>query len=110
MNKDSSMKIDRSAGAEVISAMAVAVGAKLGVAVSGCVWDMGADLSHEYAHRLEISTATNTVRVYFPDLDLTTSGNTSRKEASRQERIEDRLHRAVTQLVTRVPAPTYMTS
>lgn len=103
MNKASSMGIDRLAGAEAISAKAVAVGAELGVAVSHCVWDMGSDLSHEYAHRLDINTTTNTVRLYFSDRDLTTSGNGSRKE-----RVEDRLHRAITQLVTRVPARTYM--
>jgi hypothetical protein len=102
MNKGSSMSIDRLAGAEVISTRAVAVGAELGVAVSECVWDMGADLTHEYAHRLDINTAANTVRLYFCELDLTIPGNQSRKE-----RTEDRLHRAITQLVTRVPASTY---
>jgi len=102
MNKDSSMSTDRLAGAEVISAKAVAVGYELGVAVSGCIWDMGADLSHPYAHRLDINTTAYSVRLYFCDLDLTASGNGSRKE-----RVEGRLHRAIAQLVTRVPAPTY---
>ena len=100
MKKGSRKSIDRSAGAEVISAKAVAVGVELGVAVSTCVWDMGTDLSHEYAHRLDINTTTNTVRLYFSDLDLTTLGN-----ESRTERTEDRLHRAISQLVTRIPAP-----
>jgi hypothetical protein len=102
MKKDRTTSNDRSAGAAFISTKAVAVGAKLGVTVSGCVWDMGADLTHEYAHRLDINTAANTVRLYFCDLDLTTSGN-----ASREERMEDRLRRAITQLVTRAPASTY---
>jgi len=50
----------------------------------------------------DINTAANTVRLYFCELDLTIPGNQSRKE-----RTEDRLHRAITQLVTRVPASTY---
>lgn len=102
MKKGSSMSIDRLAGAKVISTKAVSVGVDLGVAVSECVWDMGDDLTHEYAHRLDINTAANTVRLYFSDLDLTTSGN-----ESRMDRMKDRLHRAITQLVTRIPASTY---
>ena len=102
MNKVSSTSNDRLAGAESISTKAVTVGAELGVAVSGCVWDIGSDLTHEYAHRLDINTAANSVRLYFCDLDLTTYGN-----ASRRERMEDRLHRAIMQLVKRVPVSTY---
>jgi hypothetical protein len=102
MNKDSSMTIERSAGADAISAKAVAIGMEHGLVISECVWDMGADLRHPYAHRLDISTGVNTVRLYFSDLDLTTAGN-----ASREERVEDRLQRAIAQLVARAPLPTY---
>ena len=102
MNKGNSMGIDRSVGAEAISAKAHAIGAELGIAISKCAWDFGTDLSHEYAHRLDVNTATSTVRLYFSDLDLTMSGIESRKE-----RVEDRLRRAIAQLVTRVPASTY---
>lgn len=102
MNSDSGMRIDRLAGADAISAKAIAIGTELGVVVSECVWDIGVDLTHAYAHRLDVSTATNTVRLYFSELDLTTSGNESRKE-----RIADRLRRAIVQLVGRVPSPTY---
>ncbi|NEX63129.1 hypothetical protein G3574_18755 [Noviherbaspirillum sp. 17J57-3] len=63
---------------------------------------MGTDLLHEYAHRLDINTATSTVRLYFSDLDLTSWGN-----ESRTERMEDRLHRAIAQLVPRIHASTY---
>lgn len=102
MEKGSSMSADRMNGAEAISARAVVIGAELGVSVSNCVWDMGDDLTHEYAHRLDINTAANTVRLYFCDLDLMKPGNESRRE-----RTENRLHRAITQLVPRVPASTY---
>lgn len=96
------MSINRLAGADAISARAVTLGAELGVAISNCVWDIGDDLTHEYAHRLDINTAASTVRLYFCDLDLTTCGN-----KSRIERTADRLHRAITQLVMRVPRSTY---
>jgi hypothetical protein len=102
MNKDSNMKIDRIVGADTISAIAVAIGTEHGVVVSERVWDIGTDSEHEYAHRLDLSTATNTVRLYFSDLDLTTSGTNPRKE-----RVKDRLHRAISQLVVRTPSPMY---
>ena len=102
MNVDSSGKIDRLASANALSARAMAIGVEQGVVIAECVWDIGADLGHEYAHRLDISTATNTVRLYFSDLDVTASDNECRKS-----RTEDRLQRAISQLVTRAPAPTY---
>jgi hypothetical protein len=102
MNKESDIRIDRSAGADAISAKAIAIGIEYGVVISECVWDMGEDLGHEHAHRLDLVTATKTVRLYFPDLDLTTAGN-----ESREERIDDRLRRAIGQLVSRSPSPTY---
>jgi hypothetical protein len=102
MNNDGNVTIDRSAGADAISAMAVAIGLEHGVAISECVWDIGDDVAHEHAHRLDLITATKTVRLYFPDLELTTSGNEYRRK-----RTEDRLRRAVAQLVSHSPVPTY---
>jgi hypothetical protein len=102
MMKESNTKFDRLAGADAISAKAVAIGSELDVIVSECVWDLGSDTGHEYAHRLELGTQTNKVLVYFSDLDLRVPGNESRKE-----RVEDRLHRAISKLVLRTPAPTY---
>lgn len=96
------MKIDRLAGAASISQRAIAIGAENGIAVTECVWDMGEDLGHEYAHRLDLFTEKKTVRLYFPDLDLTTADNDARKE-----RTEDRLRRAIAQLSTVQPSPTY---
>lgn len=102
MNKDSNMRVDRLAGADAISAKAIAIGMEHDVVISECVWDIGEDFRLEHAHRLDLITATKKVRLYFPDLELTTSGNESRKKKT-----EDRLHRAVAQLVSRSPSPTY---
>lgn len=96
------MKIDRLTGAEAISQKAIEIGAALGVVINRCVWDMGEDFTHEYAHRLDLFAETKTVRLYFSDLELTTSGN-----EARARRMEDRLQNAVAQLVTRAPSPTY---
>lgn len=81
------------------------IGMENGVTISECVWDIGQDFGHEHAHRLDLSTATKTVRLYFPDLELTTSGNNARKK-----RTEDRLRKAVAQLLPLSPSPTYATS
>lgn len=102
MDKDNRTTIDREAGADAISAIAITIGTQHGVVLSERVWDLGTDLGHEYAHRLDLGTATNTVRLYFSDLDLTRSGDKYRKE-----RVEDRLHRAIAQLVVRTPTSTY---
>ncbi|MFC3106735.1 hypothetical protein ACFQAT_07715 [Undibacterium arcticum] len=102
MIKQSDMMIDRLAGAEAISAKAKAIGMDHDVVISECVWDIGEDLGHEHAHRLDLITATKTVRLYFPDLELTGSAN-----ASRAKRTEDRLQRAVAQILSRSPLPTY---
>lgn len=99
------MKIDRLAGAEAISARAREIGAENGVVISECVWDIGQSIELQHAHRLDISTATKTVRLYFPDLELSTSGNGVRKK-----RTEDRLRDAIAQLMPRSPSPTYATS
>jgi len=69
------------------------------VVISDCVWDIGEDVSHPYAHRLDLVTATKTVRLYFPDLELTSS--------SRTTRTEDRLQRAVAQLLPPPHSATY---
>lgn len=102
MTVDSDTRVDRLASADVLSAKAVAIGIENGVAISKCAWDIGADFGHEYAHRLDLSTETNTVRIYFSDLELTTSDNEPRKN-----RTEDRLQRAVVQLIVRAPQATY---
>ncbi|MGH8809779.1 MAG: hypothetical protein ACREX0_18045 [Noviherbaspirillum sp.] len=102
MNQQRDTTIDRLAGAEAISAKARAIGMENGVLISDCVWDIGEDFTHQHAHRLDLFTATNTVRLYFPDLELTTSGNDARKK-----RTEDRLSSAIAQLAPRSPAPTY---
>lgn len=94
--------IDRMDGAAALSAKAMSIGAELGVPDLECVWDMGEDLAHEHAHRLELITAEKTVRLYFPDLELSTAGNTSRAMRS-----ENRLRQAISQLVPRIPLPTY---
>jgi hypothetical protein len=101
-DKDNSTTIDRVVGADAISEIAIAIGTEHGVVVSERVWDIGEDFAHEYAHRLDLSTATKSVRLYFSDSDLTTSGNNSRKE-----RVKDRLYRAIAQLVVRTPSPMY---
>lgn len=105
MNQDVNMKIDRMAGAEAISARAREIGAENGVAILECVWDIGQSVELQHAHRLDLSTATNTVRLYFPDLELSTAGNNVRKK-----RTEDRLRGAIAQLMPRSPSPTYATT
>lgn len=96
------MKIDRTAGAEAISAKAQAIGLEHQLTVVECVWQIGDDLAHEHAHRLDLITADSTVRLYFPDLELTTTGN-----AARARRSEGRLRDAIAQLLPRSPAATY---
>lgn len=96
------MKIDRLAGADAISKKAVAIGAESGVTITDCVWDIGEDLGHEYAHRLDLFAETKTVRLYFSELELTTSGNEARKK-----RAEERLRNAIAQLSPRPHSPTY---
>jgi hypothetical protein len=106
INQECSMKIDRMAGAEAISARAREIGAENGVVISECVWDIGEACGLQHAHRLDLSTSTaQTVRIYFPDLELTTLDNDSRKM-----RTEQRLRGAIAQLLPRSPAPTYSTS
>ncbi|MGZ5819758.1 MAG: hypothetical protein ACXWJE_07990 [Burkholderiaceae bacterium] len=99
------MKIDRMAGADIISASAKEIGIESDVVLSECVWQIGEDFNHEYAHRLDIGTASKTVRLYFSDLELTAI-----LVANRKNRIDERLRSAIAQLVPRLPSRTYATS
>src|SRR5450830_1554739 len=94
--------IERTAGAAAIAAKAVAIALAQEVEIVDCVWDIGADLGHEHAHRLDLVTADKSVRVYFTELELTTTGH-----AYRAKRITERLQRAIAQLHQSAPAPTY---
>jgi hypothetical protein len=96
------VKIDRLAGAETISIRAKEIGLEAGVVIIECLWDIGDDVDNAYAHRLDLSAATKTVRLYFPDLELTTSNNDGRKK-----RTESRLRNAIAQLTCVPPSATY---
>lgn len=96
------MRIDRLSGAEAISAKAIAIGMEHDVVIAECIWDIGDDFEHEHAHRLDLITASKAVRLYFPDLELTTSGN-----ESRSNKTEDRLRRAIAQFHSRPSSRTY---
>lgn len=102
MRQEGNTGSERTAGAEMISSWAVAIAKEKGVAITQCVWDMGDDVSHEYAHRLDLFADTGTVRVYFRDLELTSSKNDARRK-----RTEDKLKSAIDKLVKRTPSPTY---
>lgn len=102
MNPDCNAKIDRQAGADAISAKAIAIGMEHGVVISKCVWDLGQDYTLQHAHRLDLFTETKTVRLYFPDVELTTTGN-----EGRAKRTENRLQSAIVQLLSLTPSPTY---
>jgi hypothetical protein len=95
-------KSARMAGADAISAKAIAIAAEQQVLIVECVWDIGTDLDHEHAHRLDLVTATRTVRLYFRDRELNMPGNDSCAR-----RIDDRLRRAIAQLQSHPPAQTY---
>lgn len=102
MNQENNSGVERLAGAEAISAKAVTIASEHGVAISECIWDIGEDVSHPHAHRLDLVTAAKTVRLYFPDLELTASVS-----ESRAKRTEDRLQRAIAQLLPSPPSATY---
>jgi hypothetical protein len=102
IDDESRVQAERLAGADAISAKAIAIGAELGVLITECVWDIGQDLTHEHAHRLDLVTATKSVRLYFRSRELTASDNTSCTK-----RVEDHLRRAIAQLLSRPPEPTY---
>ena len=102
VHDDSKMKSARMAGAAAISAKAIAIGAEQNVLIAECVWDMGTDLTHEHAHRLDLITAARTVRLYFRDRELT-----MQVSESSTRRIDDCLRRAIARLQERTPAQTY---
>jgi hypothetical protein len=102
---ENDMKIDRMAGANMIAASAKEIGINNDVVLSECTWQMGEDVSHEYAHRLDLGTPTKSVRLYFSDIELT-----ALLIANRKTRIEERLRSAIAQLIPRLPSRTYATS
>jgi len=102
MNESQEMQTIRLAGANAISSSAIAFGVESGIAIEKCNWDIGEDLSHQHAHRLDLFTASKTVRLYFPDIELTRS-----EDIIRKKRIDTRLKSAIAQLIPYVPASTY---
>jgi hypothetical protein len=102
MQQNHHASINRQAGADALSAKAIAIGQEKGLSIVKCEWDLGQDFGLQHAHRLDLFTETKTVRVYFPDLELSTTGIESRLKRS-----EERLRSAVAQLLSVPPAPTY---
>lgn len=102
MTHQHTIKIDRLVGAESISASAKILAKAKDVTISNCVWDLGEDFTLQHAHRLDLSTETKTVRLYFSDVELTTAGN-----EHRVKRIEQRLQNAISRLLPQVASPTY---
>lgn len=102
MNENQDVTSNRMTGAESISCSAIAMGKESGLTLEKCTWDIGEDISHAHAHRLDLFTELKSVRLYFPDIDLTKSGDLSRKKG-----IDARLKSAIAQLVPHVPAATY---
>jgi len=96
------ISIERSVGTAAVAAQAQALALDAGVQIVDVVWDIGTDLTHEHAHRLDLVTADKSVRLYFTELELTTSGH-----PARSKRIDERLQRAIAQLPQRTPAATY---
>jgi len=94
--------IDRNVGTAAITAQAKALAAAESVEIVDVVWDIGADLTHEHAHRLDLVTADKSVRLYFTETELTSNGH-----AARSKRVTERLQRAIAQLLQRTPAATY---
>jgi hypothetical protein len=102
---NSNTKIDRLKGADIISSSAREIGMQNDLVLSECIWEIGDDIGHEYAHRLDLCTAVKSVRLYFSELELTSLLNISRKN-----RINERLRSAIAQLLPRTPANTYATT
>jgi len=94
--------IERNVGTAAIAAQANELAAAAGVQIVDAVWDIGDDLTHEHAHRLDLVTADKSVRLYFTEPEVTTSGH-----AMRSKRVTERLQRAIAQLLQRTPAATY---
>ena len=98
----SSITIERTAGAAAIVAEATLLASAEGVEITDVVWDIGDDLTHEHAHRLDLLATDKSVRLYFTEPELTTSGH-----RMRSKRVTERLQRAIAQLTLRIPAATY---
>lgn len=96
------MKNQRISGAEAISARIKAIGLEAGLDILRCEWDIGEDLGHTYAHRLDVFAESGTVRLYFTDLELMTSNNEARRTKT-----ESTLQNAIAQLVSTSRSPTY---
>lgn len=94
--------IERSTGTAAVAAQATALAAAAGVQLTDIIWDIGSDLDHEHAHRLDLVTAHKSVRLYFTEPELSTSGH-----VTRSKRVTERLQRAIAQLLQRTPAATY---
>ncbi|HEV2610949.1 MAG TPA: hypothetical protein VGU61_11835 [Noviherbaspirillum sp.] len=99
---ESNVYTARLSGADAISSIAAAIAQAKGITLARCEWDIGEDLTHEHAHRMDIFTDTKTVRLYFPDLALTAPD-----QPARRKRIEDKLSSAIAQLALRPPVATY---
>jgi len=104
MDENKKAETDRQAGAEAISATAIAIGNEIGAVIVNCIWDLGTDSRLMHAHRLDLFTDTKSVRLFFADVELTTTGN-----VARAKRIEERLRTAMAQLLSLPRAPTYST-
>lgn len=102
MTLESNVYAVRLSGADAISSIANAIANERGITLTKCEWDIGDDLSHEHAHRMDIFTDAKTVRLYFPDLALTAPD-----QPARRKRIEDKLNSAIAQLASRSPVATY---
>jgi len=96
------MRIDRQVGADAISARAIAIALAQGVQISETTWDIGTDLTHEHAHRLELVTLAKRFASTFP---IRNSAPAVTPCAAKET--EERLQRAIAQLLPHVPQPTY---
>jgi hypothetical protein len=96
------MKSQRIPGAEAISEKVIAIGHEAGIGTVRCDWEIGEDFAHTYAHRLDVSADSGTVRLYFTDLELMTTNN-----AARRKKTETALQKAIEQLASKSRAPTY---
>lgn len=102
MSENQEVIINRLSSVDVINSRAIAIGKESGVVIERCIWDISEDLSHEYAHRLDLFTDLKTVRLYFPDIELRKP-----EDVNRKKRIDARLKSGIAQLIPHVPASTY---
>jgi hypothetical protein len=94
--------VARLAGAATIAEKAKKLAAEAGVELVGCTWEIGDDFADAHVHKLDIATVEKSVRIYFPDIELTDV-----ERNSRSKRTEGRLRNAISQLLTRSPPSTY---